>query len=366
MRLIPLAVAPPARTPARQRWSVATSVLLHLLGLVAVIGIATRNPPSGEGAAPAYDLVFEGRQDVVDQQRPPGLPPIQPADIPVAPDAPAGQPAPDPLTPPQPDAATASPSPTQPTTANAPTPEAPPTPEVAQSAPSQLAFAPEAQPSPAPTPAPAPARMDTSSPPKPPTVNLQLPPEPTTAPALDPIMPQPPPPLPEAPPRPAPRQAQVRPAPRAQQGTLANPMDLSFAPSAPRPAARGRYASGAIDLSPPPERRGGARSDPYALIRAANASADWNRGLLQYWLQHRFYPSKAAEAGEQGTVTIQLTVNRSGRVEDVQVLTRSGSQWLDMAAVGTFRDAKLPPFTSEMREDRLTFPIPINYYLVRQ
>ncbi len=362
MRLIPLAVAPPARTPARQRWSVATSVLLHLLGLVAVIGIATRHPPSGEGAAPAYDLVFEGRQDVVEQQKPPGLPPMQPADIPVAPDAPVGQPAPDPLTPPQPDATTASPSPTQPTTANAPTPEAPPTPEVAQSPPSQLAFAPQAEP----TPAPAPAPTDTPSPTEPPTVNLQLPPEPTTAPALDPIMPQPPPPLPEAPPRPAPRQAQVRPAPRARQGTLANPMDLSFAPSAPRPAARGRYASGAIDLSPPPERRGGARSDPYALIRAANASADWNRGLLQYWLQHRFYPSKAAEGGEQGTVTIQLTVNRSGRVENVQVLTRSGSQWLDMAAVGTFRDAKLPPFTSEMREERLTFPIPINYYLVRQ
>jgi outer membrane biosynthesis protein TonB len=48
------------------------------------------------------------------------------------------------------------------------------------------------------------------------------------------------------------------------------------------------------------------------------------------------------------------------------VLSRSGSQWLDMAAVATFRNAHLPPFTNEMLQDRLTFPIPITYYLVRR
>ena len=140
-------------------------------------------------------------------------------------------------------------------------------------------------------------------------------------------------------------------------------MDLSFGPSAPRPAARGSVASRAIDLSPPSERQGLSRSDPYATIRAANASADWNRGLLQYWLGHRYYPQQAVQAGEDGTVTIQLTVNRSGKVENVQIVSRSGSQWLDMAAVGTWRNAQLPPFTNEMREDRITFPIPITYYL---
>ena len=46
-------------------------------------------------------------------------------------------------------------------------------------------------------------------------------------------------------------------------------------------------------------------------------------------------------------------------------MSRSGSQWIDMAALGTFRNAQLPPFTNEMREDRLTFPIPITYYLIR-
>ncbi|HYZ64982.1 MAG TPA: TonB family protein, partial [Acetobacteraceae bacterium] len=175
------------------------------------------------------------------------------------------------------------------------------------------------------------------------------------------ILPQPPPPLPPLPPRP-------RPAPRVTPpGTLSNPMDLSFGPEAPRPrpAARGTVASRAIDLSPGPPRDGPSRSDPYAQIRARNASVDWNRALEAYWLRHRYYPRQAAEAGEDGTVVIELTVARSGRVESVQLVSRSGSQWLDMAALGTFRGGQLPPFTSEMTEDRITFTIPITYYLIR-
>ncbi len=121
-----------------------------------------------------------------------------------------------------------------------------------------------------------------------------------------------------------------------------------------------------IDLSVPLAARGPSRSDPYSAIRAANASADWNRGLMQYWLQHRYYPQQAAENGDQGSVTIELTVARTGAVESVRVLSTSGSQWLDMAAMGTFRGGHLPPFTDEMRQDRITFPVPITYYLVRR
>jgi TonB family protein len=173
------------------------------------------------------------------------------------------------------------------------------------------------------------------------------------------VMPQPPPPLPPAPPRP-------RPTPRAAPGTFANPMDLSFGPSTARPPPErmGRPSRG-INLALGTPHEGPARSDPYAEIRAANASADWNRGLMAYWLRHRYYPQQAAENGEDGTVVIELTVNKYGRVEQVDVKSRSGSPWLDMAAVGTFRNGQLPPFTPEMREDRITFTIPIHYILIR-
>ena len=83
-------------------------------------------------------------------------------------------------------------------------------------------------------------------------------------------------------------------------------MDLSFAPSAPRPAPSARGSSGSrfINLSPGPPHEGPNRSDPYAEIRAANASEDWNRGLMAYWLRHRFYPQQAAANGEEGQVVI--------------------------------------------------------------
>jgi TonB family protein len=376
MPLTPLAPAMRAGVTGR-RWSVAASALLHVLVIALVIGIAARPPPPGLSGSPSYDLVFEGSGPTApNQSHTPALPPMQPADIPVPDDAPLGAPAPAAMSPPAPDAASSA----QPQAANtapsplsapAPTPSAQtrpppashpatattpaPAPGQAALAPPRLAFAPPAERAIVPEPAP----VEMLPTPAPPAVRLEEPPAPAEPEQqAAPIAPQRLPPLPPAPPRP-------RPTPRAAPGTLSNPMDLSFGPAAPRPAARGSVASRAIDLSPPPERQGPARSDPYAAIRAANASADWNRGLLQFWLRHRYYPRQAVEDAEQGTVTIQLTVNRSGKVEDVEVVSRSGSQWLDMAAVGTFRGAQLPPFTNEMRQDRLTFPIPITYYLIR-
>lgn len=376
MHLTPLAPAtrPDGTTP---RWSAAASTVLHLAAVALVIGIAARQPPPPGAGSPSFDLVFEAPSAQPDQAKPPGLPPIQPADIPVPDDAPLGTPAPAAMSPPQPDGLAtplpeAASAPAAPASAPAPEPAevAPPVPAVtsppaapptkATAEAPRLAFAPPIDPAVTAEPTPADIRPNA-----PPTVNLRQPSQAAERSSpldLTPIMPQPPKPLPPEPPRSRPRP----PTPSRQAlGTLSNPMDLSFAPSAPRPAARGSVASRAFDLSPPPERQGASRSDPYAQIRAANASEDWNRGLLQFWLRHRFYPPQAAQSGEEGTVTIQLTVDRSGRVDNVEIVSRSGSQWLDMAAVATFRNARLPPFTNEMRQDRLTFPIPITYYLVR-
>ncbi len=371
--LVP-ALPPPGR---RRAWSLSASAGLHA-AVVALLLLwaALRPPPEGGGPEPSFDLVFQGPSGTTAPPTdrpvsPKALPPAQPADIPPPPDAALGTPAPTPLTTPDP-AATGSPPPGATTT-----PPAPPDPAPAPPAPVAAAPAPSPALAPAAPPPAAEALPDepaelakpvpSDAPPQPqaPAVRLEMPPTETTQAAPAPIMPELPPPLPpaEPPPRPTARRAPT--APRPQWGTLSNPMDLSLAPSAPRPAARGSVASRAIDLSPPPV-RAGSSSDPYAKIRAANASADWNNGLESYWLKHRYYPEQAVENGEQGSVTLRLTVNRSGRVESVEVISRSGSPWLDMAAVSTWRGAQLPPFTADMREDRITFPIPIQYYLVRR
>ena len=171
-------------------------------------------------------------------------------------------------------------------------------------------------------------------------------------------MPQPPPPpLPRVPPRPG-RSRAPRPARSAPRWTSAS------ARRAPRPEARGSR-SRAIDLSLGPPREGPNRTDPYAQIRAANASADWNRGLLAYWLSHRYYPRQALEAGEDGTVTIELTVARSGRVEAVRSCpgpARNGSTWPPSAPSAT-RNCRRS--RRRCTQDRITFQIPINYILIR-
>jgi len=347
---------------------VAASVLLHVAAFAALLGMTARRPSTdGAGGAPSYDLVFEDGATGPSQPVAPALPSAQQAEVPAPEDALAGPPAPSPTSEPSPDGVPSE----LPEAAQAvpPPPAAPDTPAPAEAAaaapqpaatvgPQSLAFAPEAAPAEVPPPAPVEVIPEPAAPPE---VRLEPPMEQQPSPRQEAIiMPQPPRPLPPAPPR-------ARPAPRPAPGTLANPMDLSFGPAAPRPAPgrRSAVASRAIDLSPGPPRQGPARSDPYAEIRAANASADWNRGLMSYWLRHRYYPQQAVQDGEDGTVIIELTVNRSGRVESVELKSRSGSQWLDMAALGTFRNGQLPPFTPEMTGDRITFPIPIHYILIR-
>lgn len=376
MKLTPLVPAVPEQGDG-PRWGLVASVVGHGLLLLAVLSLAIQHLPNGGSPAPSYQLMFQppsGGVPPSDAPQKQALPPMQPADVPPPPDAISGPPAPTPVTTPDPRSTTSPPPATD--TAPPPTPQAIP------------------QPAPSPTPAPATSPPITAAPPavapaapdeeasvplptplevppavQPPAVRLELPPTEAAPATPEAIMPQAPPPLPPVdvtPRRPTPARPAAKVAPRSAFGTLSNPMDLSLAPAAPRPAARGSVASRSLDLSPSQERTGPSRSDPYAQIRAANASADWNRGLLSYWLQHRYYPEQAAANGEQGAVTIQLTVNRSGRVENVEVLSRSGSQWLDMAALATWRNAKLPPFTNEMREDRITFPVPIQYFLIQK
>jgi TonB family protein len=380
MKLTPLVPAMPEQdgTP---RWGLAASVVVHGLLLLAVLSLAVQHLPKDGNPAPSYELMFQppsGAAPSSDPPQTPSLPPMQPADVPPPPDAMSGPPAPTPSTTPDPKsttspppAADAAPPPTPQLAPQVmPTPSPAPRPTVAEPAPASVAppavplASPEEEASvPLPTPLEPPPTVEQ------PAVRLEMPPT-EAAPAMpEAIMPQVPEPLPpiQAKPQPRPVRPVVKLAPRSAVGTLSNPMDLSLSPAAPRPAARGgSVASRSLDLSPSREQTGPARSDPYAKIRAANASADWNRGLLSYWLQHRYYPEQAAANGDQGAVTIQLTVNRSGRVENVEVISRSGSQWLDMAAVATWRNAKLPAFTNEMREERITFPIPIQYYLIQR
>lgn len=334
----------------RRRWAVIGSVLLHLLALAALL--VTRQPEPPMPIAPSYDLLFEGGSST---------PPTAPeqaldtpseapaADLPPTPDAEPPAPPTPALPIPEPPAALpdlVEPDPEPPVSDTAPEPAEPAQPEPIPQ--------PDAEPAPAPNPEPPAVRLAEPEP----TAPLITPQ--TLAPDLPPLVP--PPPLPPAPP-PRPRQqALQRPVP----GAFPPPIDLNFGRTASRaPSPRAAGSSRAIDLSLGAPKIGPNKSEAFFDIRAANIGADWAQGLAVYWRQHRYYPQQAAQNGEDGTVEIQIVVNRLGRVESVEIQRRSGSPWLDMAALGTWRNAQLAPLPAENTDRTITIPLTINYILIR-
>ena len=327
---------PPLDRPGRTRsrfgpWAIAVSALLHVAALLALLLVRAREPAE-QGSDPSYELVFNDgtakgtpTSPVAADEQPPSAP--NPDDAPPPPDPRAEPtPVPPPLEPPVPDAPPESAQP----------PPAPPTPE------------PEA-------PSPVPER------PAPPAVRLsEAPPPPQGIPEfVPPVAPDPLPPKPQPRPRPAPA------SPRLSQAFPA-PMDLNYGPAPSRPyLPRGGAGPRSVDLSLGAPKPGPNRSEAFFDARAAAVGADWASGLAAYWRAHRYYPRQAAENGEDGQVQIELTVNRSGKVEDVRIVSRSGSPFLDMAALGTWRGAQLAPFPAENNQPRMSMTLTINYILIR-
>ena len=370
------------RTDGRGRWTVAASLIVHGVILLLLLLNVSRQPGPGGEAAPSYQLMFEGGNT------PPAASPQSPAPEPApAPESPPTKP------PPGPDALQgpqSTPAPSAPPVAK----PAPRTPPPAQAAPTPAPAPADVTPAP-PAPAPPPAQTP-SGPPRqaelpvspevpepqaaapqasaPPEVRLAEPAD--TPPAPPPpefAMPKPPEPLPPlepTPPSPSTPRPQTTPNP-STAGTFAKPLDLDFGNAArrlaaPRMAARpGSAASRSLDLSLGAPKGGLNRQQEFFDARAANVTADWGASLHAYWLRHRFYPRQAAENGEDGAVDIELTVNRNGQVENVSIKSRSGSQWLDMAAVAVWRSAKLPPLPDETKGRTITFPLHIYYQLIR-
>ncbi len=354
---------------------------LHLAALALLL--VTRRPEPDQPMAPNYELVFDNggkstpstseqtsKTDAAPQAMAENSAPAQEP----APAAAAPTPVPDLLPPePTPPAAEVEPPPPAPSqqAMALPDPATPPKPPDAPAQPAPVQPAPvqpgpvqpgPVQPGPAELPQPQASKV-------PPAVRLAQPDEPpsitamTQAPTFTP--PVPPPPLPTTPVPPRPRPSAP---PRQALGSLSSPMDLNFGQASSRAPVppRGSVASRAIDFSLGAPKAGPNRSEAFFDIRAANIGADWAQGLAAYWLRHRYYPTQAIESGEDGSVRIQIVVNRLGRVVSVEVLDRSGSPWLDMAAVGTWRNAQLAPLPAENNDPTITIPLTINYLLIRR
>ncbi|PWC26705.1 energy transducer TonB [Teichococcus aestuarii] len=288
--------------------------------------------------------------------QPPPPPPPQAAPVPPAPPLTA----PPLAVPPQPETPLATPPLAAPPTA------APPPPPVAEAPP------PPAPPAEAPPAPPAAPPLVAEAPPVP-EGELPAPPPPAPLPDLSAELAPPtpfrlsPPRLPLAPPQP---EAPPRPNPLA--GTLSLGPQAAR-PIAPAPQARpapGRPGQLDMAIGPVPQRSLAPGQPAYsgsaamAHVSGARPGRNWGRAF-QAWVQSRgFYPPQAAAAGEDGPVVLRVTVARDGRIEAVQITGRSGSRWLDAAALSLFRDQVGPAFTAEMEGDSTTLTFTVNYRIV--
>lgn len=158
-------------------------------------------------------------------------------------------------------------------------------------------------------------------------------PEPEVA-ALDPAFipePEPPPPLVFQPPKPPPAKPTPRPVARPAPATAA---------TAPVPPAVSTPPVAAIAAAP--------RHDPSYLDRLAAAIE-----------RERDYPLHSRRQGHQGRVVIHMVIAASGKLVSAQVVTGSGLETLDRAALGMVQRARLPPLSPGFSAESATFTIPI-------
>jgi len=242
-----------------------------------------------------------------------------------------------------------------------------------------LVFAPGPAPHAVPPPVPTVAAVTPAPPPEPPA-----PPQAPDLAAIPPTPPDTPSPTEAPPPPDAPTPSETSPLPSIPPPSPAISVLVPRAPSPPhqpapkpQPATPPRTAAAASSRPPPtapahetPPLTAAPAPAPDTIAPATAPTAppapiatDWQRELSGWLAAHKTYPDAARQRGEQGPVVLRFTVDRSGKVLEVTLVSGSGSPRLDDAAQAMLRNASLPPFPAAMPQERVTATVQIRYRL---
>jgi protein TonB len=185
--------------------------------------------------------------------------------------------------------------------------------------------------------------------------------EPPSAPALQPLAATEPPTEPEEPAMAAlepPPIDQATPDTRSGRSSLRDPV----------PQPRVKPGSEVESASPPAQAPGETAAADPAQPSADNepssaAQSAYYRLLLAQIKRSQRYPDDARREGKEGTVYLQIVVQRIGRIRSYDIVKSSGFQELDDAAVQTLVRANehLPPFPDEITDQELRFGLPIRF-----
>lgn len=164
---------------------------------------------------------------------------------------------------------------------------------------------------------------------------------------------------PPPPPKPA---ARARTAPRASPFSHVHEYSFASRPEAGGP--QGLHNSRSLNLQLGMLVKGGMLRDAVPHVSSPGADGDYLSALSDYVETHKYYPTQAAENGEEGTSVIRATIARDGTVKDVQLVESSGSRMLDLAWLSLFRDKHLAPFPDDMKESQRDFTLSMDYELI--
>jgi protein TonB len=105
-----------------------------------------------------------------------------------------------------------------------------------------------------------------------------------------------------------------------------------------------------------------APSAGMAAERVKRAQASWQKALVSHLSRFKRYPDGARARGSQGSVLVEFTVDRSGKVVTSRVLQHSGSTVLDAEAIAVLQRASpLPSPPAEMAGELFPLTLPIQF-----
>jgi protein TonB len=103
---------------------------------------------------------------------------------------------------------------------------------------------------------------------------------------------------------------------------------------------------------------------PSASASSHQAESTWEAQLVAHLARFKRFPPAAQRRGEQGVVTMRLTLGRGGAVLSMAIVRGSGYADLDgEAQAWMVRAQPLPPFPPEITAQQMEIVVPLHFTL---
>jgi protein TonB len=122
-----------------------------------------------------------------------------------------------------------------------------------------------------------------------------------------------------------------------------------------------------VAAAPPPieaDQKGPKAAAPHqgSSRKPNQAVLSWQKALHLHLSKHKRYPGEARNRGIQGVVTVNFTIDRTGRVTQARIVKGSGSSVLDDEALELLQRASpLPPPPDDTPDNALSFTQPFQF-----